>query len=103
MVAKERALNFLSLVETNKPNVYLQMNTAVAQRIQKNRQVVKSVAKCKQIIALRGHRDDSKHLGKGTNAGNFHALIIDFRLDAGDRILKEHLVHLHIQVQDYSE
>ena len=46
----------------------------------------------RQGIALRGHRDDTPST-KGdphTNHGNFIALL-QFRVQAGDRVLKEHL------------
>ena len=39
-------------------------------------------------IALRGHRDDSTKDDK-ENPGNFQVLL-DFRIDSGDRVLEEH-------------
>ena len=43
----------------------------------------------RQNFALRGHRDDSRHIEDGTsNVGNFQALL-DFRVDGGDMILSE--------------
>ena len=52
----------------------------------------------RQNIALRGHRDNITDLEKGllriqaNNHGNFWALL-NFRVDAGDVVLKEHLAH----------
>ena len=42
----------------------------------------------RQNMPLRGHRDDNKHLG-GDSVGNFQELL-DFRIDSGDEVLKEH-------------
>ena len=65
------------------------------QQIQKNHEMLKSVIKTvtfcgKQNIALRGHRDDTKHLDQPGNHGNFHALL-DFRIESGDKNLQRHL------------
>ena len=44
----------------------------------------------KANIPLRGHRDDSSHMeDDSVNCGNFQALL-DYRVSAGDIILKEH-------------
>ena len=44
----------------------------------------------RQNISFCGHRDDSKHLNEDRhNFGNFQALL-DFRIDAGDKVLKHH-------------
>lgn len=59
--------------------------TSYAAQVQKNREVCG-----RQGIALRGHRDDSKHLeDMDTNPGNFQALL-KFRCDAGDAVLAEY-------------
>ena len=52
--------------------------------------IVKTVLLCgRQKVALRGHRDDSRHIEDDTsNVGNFQALL-DFRVDVGDMILSE--------------
>ena len=62
-------------------------------RIQQNREILTSVLKCLQFcgrqgIALRGHRDDDTN--STLNKGNFKELL-NFRVDAGDNILHEHL------------
>ena len=53
--------------------------------------ILKTVLLCgKQNISFRGHRDDSKYLSvDNQKCGNFQALL-DFRIDAGDVVLKEH-------------
>ena len=43
--AKERALTFLQLMESKRLDVHSQMCTGVAERIVKNRQIVKSLVK----------------------------------------------------------
>ena len=42
-----------------------------------------------KVLALRGHRDDSTTVDK-KHQGNFRSLL-DFRIDAGDKVLEEHL------------
>ncbi|XP_071821470.1 52 kDa repressor of the inhibitor of the protein kinase-like [Apostichopus japonicus] len=61
--------------------------------VQKNRQFLKSIIKTVEICgrqgwALRGHRDEQT--SSALNKGNFKALL-DFRVDAGDNALAEHL------------
>ena len=61
--------------------------------IKKNRlkltAIIKTVLLCaRQNIPLRGHRDDSKYY-ETVDTGNFQALL-NFRIDSGDEILKEH-------------
>ena len=53
--------------------------------------IVKTVIFCgQQNISLRGHRDDSRHVTDSeSNLGNFQALM-QFRIDAGDKVLEEH-------------
>ena len=53
--------------------------------------IIKIVVLCgRQNIALRGHRDNSAHKSEvGKNPGNFQALL-DFRMDSGDDVLREH-------------
>ena len=64
-----------------------------SKQIKENRLKLESILKViilcgRQNMPLRGHRDDSGSIS--TNKGNFLALI-DFRCEAGDTILKEHL------------
>ena len=53
--------------------------------------IVKTLLLCgRQNFALRGHRDDSRHIEEATsNAGNFQALL-DYRIDGGDTLLAKH-------------
>lgn len=95
MFAMEKAQNLIALMENNAKDIASQINDTIQQRILKNREVVKSVTKCvllcgKQNIGFRGHRDDANYLQDGENSGNFQALL-EFRLDSGDTILKDHL------------
>lgn len=57
----------------------------------KLKSIVETVIFCgRQGITLRGHRDDGPSLQTSANHGNFQALL-QFRIDAGDQVLKEHL------------
>ena len=63
------------------------------ERVERNRKILAAVMETvvlsgKQNISLRGHRDDSQYYGS-KNPGNFQALP-DFRISAGDNILKKH-------------
>ena len=69
----------------------------MADQIASNRQILASIIKTilfcgRQNIALRRHRDSAIALERDTfeNYGNFWALL-QFRIDAGDKILQEHL------------
>ena len=61
---------------------------------QKLRSIIKTVVLCgKQNMALRGHRDDSSHLDESSgNSGNFQALL-NFRVEAGDKVLANHFAN----------
>ena len=88
-------LAFMQVMNNEQPPINHQLVFAVAQQVQKNREVLKSIIKTvivcgKQNIALRGHRDDLKHLQQPGNHGNFHALL-KFRTEAGDKTLQTHL------------
>ena len=77
-----------------------QLSSQRAQVIANNRAKLQSIAATiifcgRQAISLRGHRDDWSDLLESDNeshkqGGNFHALL-EFRIDAGDEVLKEHL------------
>ena len=71
----------------------------MADRVASNRQklasIFKTIAFCgRQNIALRGHRDNATDIERDPsdteNHGNFQALL-NFRVDAGDTVLGEHL------------
>ena len=53
--------------------------------------ILKTVIFCaRQDIPLSGHRDDTKYLNvEHCNPGNFQALL-QFRVDAGDKVLEQH-------------
>ena len=96
-VAVVRAEEFLQVMRNEQPDIRSRMNQATAERIARNRQklasIVKTIVFCgRQNVALRGHRDNATDLETNTfqNYGNFLALL-QFRVDAGDTILREHL------------
>ena len=85
--------NFLTTSRNPQKNIQVQIESKRESTIKRNREIVKSVAKCvhfrsKQCIA--GHRDDSTADQNG-NMGNFLALL-ELRVDSGDEVLKNHLV-----------
>ena len=52
------------------------MDETSQKQVKKNKAAIKSIAKsvyffAKQGLSLSGHRDDSKHLEKSVNCGNF--------------------------------
>ena len=62
--------------------------------VSRNRKFLTSIIKCIELcgrngMALRGHRDDGTISDK-SHQGNFNNLL-DFRIDAGDTDLKEHM------------
>lgn len=92
LAAVERAEQFKSFMEKKQLPVDQMLSRVRLQRITQNRQMMKSVVDTiifcgRQGIALRGHRDDSKHLQLASfaNHGNFLALL-KFRVDSGDKV-----------------
>ena len=86
--------NFLANSRHPEKNIQDQIERERSNTIRRNSAIIKSVAKCvhfcgRQCIALRGHRDDTTASGD-VDRGNFLALL-EFRVDAGDEILKNHL------------
>ena len=86
--------NFLTTSQNLQKSIQVQIESKRGSMIKRNREIVKSVAKCvhfcsKQCIALRGHRDDSTPDQNG-NRCNFLALL-ELRVDSGDEVLKNHL------------
>ena len=61
---------------------------------QKLRSIIKTVVLCgKQNMELRGHRNDSSHLEESSgNPENFQALL-NFRVEAGDKVLANHFAN----------
>ena len=91
--AHSRLTSFLARMKSPALAIHQRMTTQVQELVQRNRKVIASIVKCLQLcarqgIALRGHRDDSS--SEALNTGNFKA-VVDFRAEAGDEILKEHL------------
>lgn len=90
-------MHFQSVMSSQEQSVQHQLDTALAQQVRQNRECLISIMNVivlcgKQNIALRGHRDDQRHLEQPGNHGNFHALL-QFRIEAGDLALKNQLEH----------
>ena len=71
------------------------MTDRIASNCQKLSSIIKKIVLCgRQNIALRGHCDNATDIAKdplnAENHGNFRALL-NFRVDAGDTVLGEHL------------
>ena len=97
--AVQMAEAFISVMSKKQLPVDQQLSRARAVTIEKNRQLLKSIADTvifcgRQGIALRGHRDSMKKLDLDevtkTNPGNFLALL-KFRAESGDTVLASHL------------
>ena len=96
-MALVRADRFMGVMQKEQLNIRCQINQVMADQIASNRQIrasiIKTILFCgPQNIALRGHRDSTIALERDIfeNYGNFWALL-QFRVDAGDKILQEHL------------
>ena len=93
--ALEDMESFKTVMEHTRLPVGDQLQSAIGKQIQQNREKLLSIFKTevlcgRQNISFRGHRDDSKHLNEDRhNCGNFQALL-DFGIDAGDKVLKHH-------------
>ena len=94
-----RSDKFLKVMTHQQTDVRSQLNQAMAERVASNRKKLSSIFKTivlcgRQNIALRGHRDNAtdieRDLAEVENHGNFRALL-DFRVDAGDTLLDQHL------------
>lgn len=96
VVAMGHAENFISVVAGSQQPVNVQLNKHAQAKIEQNKEKLKSIVKTvvfcgKQNVPLRGHRDDSQYLSDTKhNSGNFQKLL-EFRIDAGDKVLQEHL------------
>lgn len=93
-VSKDKFGSFV--LRHNDPS--LRIDTKITEQagvnFEKNVATLNSIIKClefcgRQGIPFRGHRDDSTSCS--LNKGNFNALL-DMRIDAGDEILKRHLL-----------
>ena len=94
-----RSEEFLSVMTYQQPDIRSRLNQAMAEKVASNRleltSIFKTIVFCgRQNIALHGHRDNATNVEKDTldteNHGNFLALL-NFRVDAGDTVLGEHL------------
>lgn len=95
--AVETAQSFKAMMENRILPIDQQLSTIRKQVVAENRKKLKSIAETvvlcgRQGIALRGHRDDWKHVSDSStsNPGNFIALL-QFRVLSGDTVLAEHL------------
>ena len=91
----EEALYFKMIMKGKTEPIDRQLDRQLTERVLENRSklssIVKTVIFCwQQNISLRGHRDDSRYVTESeSNLGNFQALL-QFRIDAGDKVLEEH-------------
>ena len=94
-----RAEEFKKTMSGQQPSIQQRLNKSLADRIANNRQklesIISTIVLCgRQNIPLRGHRDSALDVERdvaGTdNHGNFIALL-NFRIEAGDTVLREHL------------
>ena len=99
--AVEKAESFKDVMENKLLSIDLQLSSIRAEIVSQNRKKIKCMAETvifcgRQGIALRGHRDDWKHVkdAPDENPGNFLALL-QFRIQSGDAILAEHLHSAH--------
>lgn len=88
---------FYKVMTNQQPSIRSRLQQAMADKIAVNRQklysIIETIVLCgRQNISLRGHRDTFHEVEHAPNAqhGNFWALL-QFRMQAGDVILKDHL------------
>ena len=81
--------NFLTTSQNPQKNIQVQIESERGRTIKRNREIVKSVAKCVHFCGKQCHRDDSTADQNG-NRGNFLALL-ELRVDSGNEVLKNHL------------
>lgn len=94
----QSAEELIKIYKNEKLDVVTQLNTALAEKIQENREKLTSILKIlifcgRQNLSLRGHEEKKQSEilinDSNINEGNFRALL-NFRIDAGDIILKKH-------------
>jgi hypothetical protein len=97
LAAVEKAELFKATMEQKIVPIDQQLCSIRAENVRRNREKLKSIVETiifcgRQGIALRGHRDDWKHLDEvpHANPGNFIALL-RFRAESGDHVLADHL------------
>ena len=98
-IAVVRSDSFLLTTSNQQQSIECVMSRPLANKVAENRQklgsIVKTIVLCgRHNVPLRGHHDSATHLERdieGTcNHSNFLALL-DFRVEAGDTVLGEHL------------
>ena len=85
--------SFLAVMENEIQPINHIQNKLLQDNIAKNRKKLASIVETiilhgRRNFALRGHRDDSKYYDTA-DCGNFQAML-NFRIDSGDTVLKEH-------------
>jgi hypothetical protein len=90
--------DFVKRMQNPSVNISSQIDHQMRENIARNRKVMTSIAETvhflgKQGLSFRGHRDDAKD-DTPINKGNFKALL-EFRANAGDKIIGEHLENCH--------
>ena len=95
--AVQDASMFVKVMEDSSVRIDHQLSTLHNKKIAENRLKLRSIAETvilcgRQGIAFRGHRDDRSSLEENptSNHGNFLALL-QFRIQAGDKVLSDHL------------
>ncbi len=92
--------DFIKVMTNQQPSIRARINRETEKQIgtanrQKLHSIIEIVLFCgKQNIPLRGHRDSllDVELTPSAQHGNFWALL-QFRVEAGDAVLKKHLAH----------
>ena len=89
--AYEEAVTFISMTENQLLRIDHLLSSEREKQIAENSLKLQSICGC-QGIALRGHQDDMSTVLQNpeNNRGNFLALL-QFHVQAGDQVLKEHL------------
>ena len=95
--AYEEAVTFVSVMDNQSLRIDHQLSSERQKQIAENRLKLQSITETilfcgRQGIALRGYRDDTSAVleNPDSNHGNFLALL-QFRVQAGDQVLKEHM------------
>ncbi len=91
---KIAVIDFIGYMEKGKIPIDQQLQSQMSALVQDNRSkllaILKTIVFCgKQLISLRGHREQSESSSVDTNPGNFLALL-RFRVNAGDSVLERH-------------
>ena len=90
---------FLLATSNQQQSTEYVMSRALAKRVAENRQklgsIVKTIVLCgRQNIPWHGHHDNTTHLERDTKGTHKHGnflVLLDFRVEAGDTVLGEHL------------